>query len=138
MFPADPINPFLVVWSSRAFTAAGCRGGRVGVGGARRDIPGGHSVAGAGHERVHQHGGSASCRRQTQSFLAMLCSFNYATFAYYATKAAWVTVMTVFIALSLPETKGIPLESMSVVWARHWNWKRSVVQDQRKSDVALT
>jgi MFS transporter, SP family, sugar:H+ symporter len=68
----------------------------------------------------------------------MHCSFNYATFAYYATKAAWVTVMTVFIALSLPETKGIPLESMSVVWARHWNWKRSVVQDQRKSDVALT
>jgi MFS transporter, SP family, sugar:H+ symporter len=52
---------------------------------------------------------------QTQSFLDMLCSFKYASFAYYA---AWVAVMTVFIALFLPETKGVPLESMSAVWAR--------------------
>ncbi|CAN6373056.1 unnamed protein product [Urochloa humidicola] len=47
---------------------------------------------------------------QTQSFLAMLCRFRYATFAYYA---AWVAVMTVFVALLLPETKGVPLESMT-------------------------
>ncbi|GJN02746.1 hypothetical protein PR202_ga20127 [Eleusine coracana subsp. coracana] len=71
---------------------------------------------------------------QTQSFLAMLCSFKHATFAYYA---AWVAVMTVFIAIFLPETKGVPLESMGDVWARHWYWKR-FVQRQGKSAVALT
>ncbi|CAL4979746.1 unnamed protein product [Urochloa decumbens] len=54
---------------------------------------------------------------QTQSFLAMLCRFRYATFAYYA---AWVAVMTVFVALLLPETKGVPLESMPMVWTQHW------------------
>ncbi|KAL6650821.1 hypothetical protein ACP70R_009746 [Stipagrostis hirtigluma subsp. patula] len=71
---------------------------------------------------------------QTQSFLAMLCRFKYATFAFYA---AWVAVMTVFIALFLPETKGIPLESMGAIWVKHWYWKR-FVQGQGKSDVALT
>ncbi|CAN6381917.1 unnamed protein product [Urochloa humidicola] len=71
---------------------------------------------------------------QTQSFLAMLCRFRYATFAYYA---AWVAVMTVFVALLLPETKGVPLESMPMVWAQHWFWKR-FVQDQGKSADAET
>jgi hypothetical protein len=71
---------------------------------------------------------------QTQSFLPMLCAFKYATFAYYA---AWVAVMTVFIALFLPETKGIPLESMGTVWVKHWYWKR-FVEPQAKSAEALT
>ncbi|TVU14351.1 hypothetical protein EJB05_37814 [Eragrostis curvula] len=72
---------------------------------------------------------------QTQSFLAMLCRFKYATFAFYA---AWVVVMTVFIALFLPETKGVPLESMGKVWVKHWYWKRFVVQEQEKGAEALT
>ncbi|KAI5014917.1 sugar transport protein MST1-like [Hordeum vulgare subsp. vulgare] len=71
---------------------------------------------------------------QTQSFLPMLCSFKYATFAYYA---AWVAVMTVFIALFLPETKGVPLESMGTVWVKHWYWKR-FVQPQAQTPHALT
>ncbi|CAN6381801.1 unnamed protein product [Urochloa humidicola] len=74
---------------------------------------------------------------QTQSFLAMLCRFRYATFAYYA---AWVAVMTVFVALLLPETKGVPLESMPMVWTQHWFWKRFVVQDEagKSADDAET
>ncbi|KAJ3702332.1 hypothetical protein LUZ61_006037 [Rhynchospora tenuis] len=60
---------------------------------------------------------------QTQFFLSMLCKFKYGIFAYYA---GWVLVMTVFIALFLPETKGVPLESMNSVWAQHWYWKRFV------------
>ncbi|CAO2144791.1 unnamed protein product [Urochloa humidicola] len=67
---------------------------------------------------------------QTQSFLAMLCRFRYATFAYYA---AWVAVMTVFVAMLLPETMGVPLESMPMVWMQHWFWKRFLVQDEGKS-----
>ncbi|KAJ4817994.1 Sugar transport protein 5 [Rhynchospora pubera] len=60
---------------------------------------------------------------QTQTFLAMLCTFKYATFAYYA---VWIVTMTTFIALFMPETKGVPLESMNSVWARHWYWRRYV------------
>lgn len=60
---------------------------------------------------------------QSQSFLVMLCRFKYATFAYYA---GWVVVMTAFVAAFLPETKGVPIESMGAVWARHWYWKRFV------------
>nr|CAB3487228.1 unnamed protein product [Digitaria exilis] len=72
---------------------------------------------------------------QTQTFLAMLCRFKYATFAYYA---AWVAVMTVFIAVFLPETKGVPLESMGTVWVKHWYWKRFVQDQEEKGTVALT
>uniref|UniRef100_A0ACD5YN84 Uncharacterized protein n=2 Tax=Avena sativa TaxID=4498 RepID=A0ACD5YN84_AVESA len=60
---------------------------------------------------------------QTQSFLAMLCSFKFGSFAY---NAAWVVVMTAFIIFFLPETKGVPIEAMGAVWARHWYWKRFV------------
>ena len=42
--------------------------------------------------------------------------------------------MTVFIALFLPETKGVPLESMGTVWVKHWYWKR-FVQDGKSAEV---
>ncbi|XP_066372084.1 sugar transport protein MST1-like [Miscanthus floridulus] len=70
---------------------------------------------------------------QSQSFLAMLCRFKYSTFAYYA---AWVAVMTVFVAVFLPETKGVPLESMGTIWVKHWYWKR-FVQGHGTNAVAL-
>ncbi|KAG2659290.1 hypothetical protein PVAP13_1KG343700 [Panicum virgatum] len=60
---------------------------------------------------------------QTQSFLNMLCSFKYGTFAY---NAGWVVLMTAFIFFFLPETKGVPIESLREVWARHLYWKRFV------------
>jgi sugar porter (SP) family MFS transporter len=60
---------------------------------------------------------------QSQSFVEMLCRFKYGTFAYYA---GWVVVMTVFVAVFLPETKGVRIESMGAVWAQHWYWKRFV------------
>ncbi|KAJ8500726.1 hypothetical protein OPV22_011278 [Ensete ventricosum] len=43
----------------------------------------------------------------SQAFLAMLCSFKYGTFIFYA---AWIVVMTAFVAVFLPETKRVPLE----------------------------
>ncbi|KAM0897769.1 hypothetical protein ACQ4PT_022344 [Festuca glaucescens] len=60
---------------------------------------------------------------QAQSFVEMLCRFMYGTFAYYA---GWVVVMTVFVAVFLPETKGVRIESIGAVWAQHWYWKRFV------------
>nr|CAD1825152.1 unnamed protein product [Ananas comosus var. bracteatus] len=68
---------------------------------------------------------------QTQLFLAMLCRFKFATFTYFA---AWVALMTAFVAAFLPETKGVPLESMGSVWERHWYWARFIADDNRSDD----
>lgn len=62
----------------------------------------------------------------SQSFLTMLCHFRYGAFLFFA---GWIAVMTVFIGLFLPETKGIPLDSMYSLWGEHWFWHRFVVKD---------
>ena len=40
--------------------------------------------------------------------------------------AAWCFIMTLYIILCLPETKGVPIEEIVVVWRKHWLWKRFV------------
>ncbi|PUZ47432.1 hypothetical protein GQ55_7G164400 [Panicum hallii var. hallii] len=70
---------------------------------------------------------------QTQVFVSMLCAMKYAIFLFYS---GWVLAMTVFIAALLPETKGVPLEAMRSVWARHWFWRRFVALDA-KQEVQL-
>lgn len=57
----------------------------------------------------------------SQTFLAMLCRFKFGAFLFYG---SWMVVMTLFIALFLPETKGIPLDSMYTLWEKHWFWHR--------------
>ncbi|KAF0890342.1 hypothetical protein E2562_002742 [Oryza meyeriana var. granulata] len=69
---------------------------------------------------------------QTQVFISMLCAMKYAIFLFYA---GWVLAMTVFIALLLPETKGVPLEAMRSVWAKHWYWKRFVKDPKLDTQV---
>lgn len=34
--------------------------------------------------------------------------------------------MTLFVAVFLPETKGVPVEKMGTVWRTHWFWGRFV------------
>ncbi|CAD6249091.1 unnamed protein product [Miscanthus lutarioriparius] len=58
-----------------------------------------------------------------QAFLPMLCRLKFVLFFFFA---ACVVVMTLFIALFLPETKGVPIEDMAGVWKTHWYWKRFV------------
>lgn len=58
---------------------------------------------------------------QAQCFLAMLCCFKYGIFIFYA---CWLVVMTAFAMALVPETKGVPLDSMGHVFARHWYWGR--------------
>lgn len=58
-----------------------------------------------------------------QTFLAVLCHFKYGVFLFYA---AWMVLMTVFVALFVPETKGISLPSMDMVWRQHWYWRRFI------------
>ncbi|XP_015893050.2 sugar carrier protein A [Ziziphus jujuba] len=58
-----------------------------------------------------------------QSFLSLLCAFKFGIFLFFA---GWITVMTIFVYVFLPETKGIPIEEMKFVWRQHWFWKRIV------------
>lgn len=61
-----------------------------------------------------------------QSFLALLCSFRYGIFLFFA---SWITLMTIFVCILLPETKGVPIEEMIFLWRKHWFWKRIVPKD---------
>ncbi|EAZ38593.1 hypothetical protein OsJ_22982 [Oryza sativa Japonica Group] len=61
-----------------------------------------------------------------QSFLAMLCHMKAGIFFFFA---AWLVAMTAFVYLLLPETKGLPIEQVGKLWARHWFWRRFVVTD---------
>jgi hypothetical protein len=63
----------------------------------------------------------------SQTFLTMLCHFKFGAFVFYA---FWVIVMTLFIIFFLPETKGIPLESMYTIWGKHWFWCRFVKEEE--------
>ncbi|KAG6471016.1 sugar transport protein MST3-like [Zingiber officinale] len=61
-----------------------------------------------------------------QAFLAMLCRFKFGIFYFFC---GWVVIMTVFIALFLPETKNVPIEEMVLVWKGHWFWSRFISDD---------
>ncbi|XP_015695169.2 sugar transport protein MST3 [Oryza brachyantha] len=58
-----------------------------------------------------------------QAFLTMLCHMKFGLFYFFA---GWVVIMTVFIALFLPETKNVPIEEMVLVWKSHWFWSRFI------------
>ncbi|CAO2822541.1 unnamed protein product [Amaranthus hypochondriacus] len=76
-----------------------------------------------------------------QSFLALLCHLKYGIFLFFS---GWITVMTIFVYLFLPETKGVPIEEMILLWRKHWFWKRIMPQEPeingstRSTGVAYT
>ncbi|CAN8303474.1 unnamed protein product [Cochlearia groenlandica] len=57
----------------------------------------------------------------SQTFLVTLCRFEYGAFLFYG---GWILVMTMFVVMFLPETKGISVDSMYQVWEKHWFWRR--------------
>ncbi|CAN1166595.1 Sugar transport protein 7 [Linum perenne] len=61
-----------------------------------------------------------------QCFLSMLCAFKFGIFLFFA---AWITVMTAFVYLFLPETKGVPIEETVFLWRKHWFWKKIVGEE---------
>ncbi|PKA46444.1 Hexose carrier protein HEX6 [Apostasia shenzhenica] len=58
-----------------------------------------------------------------QSVLALLCGMKAGIFFMFA---GWVLMMTTFVFLLLPETKGVALDHMVDLWKEHWYWKRYV------------
>lgn len=61
-----------------------------------------------------------------QVFLTMLCHFKFGLFLFFA---FFVVIMSVFVYFFLPETRGIPIEEMSIVWKNHWYWGKYIPDD---------
>ncbi|CAN6363754.1 unnamed protein product [Urochloa humidicola] len=68
-----------------------------------------------------------------QVFLMLLCRLKFGLFYFFG---AWEIVMTAFVFFFLPETKGMPIEEMDKIWAKHWYWKRFV--DDHKVELTST
>ncbi|TVU34644.1 hypothetical protein EJB05_16487, partial [Eragrostis curvula] len=69
---------------------------------------------------------------QLQVFITMLCAMKFAVFLFFV---GWLFLMIIFVVLFLPETKGVPLETMRSVWAQHWYWKRFSKHGDNQSNV---
>lgn len=52
-----------------------------------------------------------------------VCRLEWGTYLFFA---FWACLMTIYAAFFLPETKGVPLEEMQVLWSRHWFWGKFV------------
>lgn len=61
-----------------------------------------------------------------QCFLASLCHLQWGVFVLFG---SLILIMTFFIYFLLPETKQVPIEEMSHLWAKHWFWKNIVNRD---------
>ncbi|RWW32962.1 hypothetical protein BHE74_00047462 [Ensete ventricosum] len=61
-----------------------------------------------------------------QVFLTALCHLKFGLFYFFA---GWVVIMTVFVALFLPETKNVPIEEIVLVWKKHWFWGNFISDD---------
>ncbi|GKU95336.1 hypothetical protein SLEP1_g8707 [Rubroshorea leprosula] len=60
-----------------------------------------------------------------QVFTAMLSHLKFGLFIFFACR---VLVMTWFINKYLPETKGVPIEEMTIVWKEHKHWGKYFVE----------
>jgi hypothetical protein len=59
-----------------------------------------------------------------QLFLTLLCALKWGTFLFFG---GFVALMTLFVILCIPETKGVPIEELSeVIIHKHWLWSRVV------------
>ncbi|KAE8663704.1 Sugar transport protein 1 [Hibiscus syriacus] len=61
-----------------------------------------------------------------QVFTAMLCNLKFGLFIFFA---FCVVGMSIFIYKLLPETKGVPIEEMFIVWENHPYWGKYVDDD---------
>ncbi|XP_015959215.1 sugar carrier protein C isoform X1 [Arachis duranensis] len=68
-----------------------------------------------------------------QVFTAMLCHMKFGLFIFFA---FFVIVMSIFIYKFLPETKGVPIEEISLVWENHPYWNKFVKSSAQKNKTA--
>ncbi|CAL5027135.1 unnamed protein product [Urochloa decumbens] len=71
---------------------------------------------------------------ELQVFIALLCTMKYVVFLLFV---ICLLAMTIFVVMFLPETKGVPIESMGSVWAQHWFWRRFTMNVKQESQTLL-
>jgi hypothetical protein len=63
----------------------------------------------------------------------MLCTMQWGVFLFFA---GCVLLATLFVIFFIPETKGVPIETLNEVsFAKHWFWKRMVHSHQMRHSV---
>ncbi|MCO5553024.1 hypothetical protein L7F22_006544 [Adiantum nelumboides] len=70
-----------------------------------------------------------------QVFLSLLCAMKYGVFLLFALV---VFVMSAFVYLFVPETKGIRIDEAHQLWKAHWFWKKIVGEDVEHNEEAAT
>ncbi|KAJ6962503.1 hypothetical protein NC652_001229 [Populus alba x Populus x berolinensis] len=68
-----------------------------------------------------------------QIFTAMLCHLKFGLFICFA---VCVVIMSIFIYKLLPETKGVPIEEMTVVWRNHPHWSKYFDEDDAQFETS--
>ena len=58
------------------------------------------------------------------------CSLEFGTYIFFA---FWVFVMTMYVIFFLPETKGVPIEEMGILWRRHWFWSKVIMTPEERA-----
>jgi len=56
-----------------------------------------------------------------QTFVSMLCAMEWGVFLFFA---GWVLIMTLFVFFLVPETRGVPVEKVQVLFAKHKIWRK--------------
>ncbi|KAF5734466.1 sugar carrier protein C-like [Tripterygium wilfordii] len=64
---------------------------------------------------------------------AMLCHMKFGLFIFFA---CWVLIMSWFIYKFLPETKGVPIEEMAIVWQKHPYWSKFVGKYEETIEIS--
>ncbi|PSS33889.1 Sugar transport protein [Actinidia chinensis var. chinensis] len=69
-----------------------------------------------------------------QAFLSMLCHMRAFIFFFFS---AWILAMGIFVVFLLPETKGVPIDSIAErVWKQHPVWKKFMDEDDDQRQMA--
>ena len=58
----------------------------------------------------------------------MLCAMQWGVFLFFA---GFVVIMSTFVLLCIPETKGVPIEEVDDLVSRHWLWSRVIHDAER-------
>lgn len=65
-----------------------------------------------------------------QTFVSMLCAMEWGVFLFFA---GWVFIMTLFVIFFVPETRGVPVEKVQVLFAKHKIWRK--VMGEHADDI---
>ena len=58
------------------------------------------------------------------------CRMEYGTYIFFA---FWVFCMTIYVIFFLPETKGVPIEEMGILWRKHWFWSKVIMTPEERA-----